>query len=121
MHGRVGTESCVAVKTSTRQCGNSDVFGKESNIDCKRCFVGTVQQFSTKSQICLSADSLCVYPPYTMLLNVTEEVRRAHITSGGTVVAYLSVSFSLPGGESSPRLQRRPLEGLTLYKQFTEA
>lgn len=58
---------------------------------CCSLLVG-VFKYSDKSQMSLSATSYTLYPQHSTLLNFTKCMRRKHIVSWSTIVAYLLVS-----------------------------
>lgn len=87
-------------------------------MDYEKSFVRFVQLCSGKSEGSLSAGSLYFYPLLATLLNLTENVKRAHINSGRAIFAYFSVSLSLPDDELSSRLIGRMFGRIDTIQAF---
>lgn len=91
MNSNIGVFGGRAVKEQIELSQKRDVFWRTISLHGEQSGVGAIQVYSDKSQTTLGAHALFFYPLHVTLLNFTEEWRRANISSGRTIVAYLPV------------------------------
>lgn len=89
----ISSKSCPAVERSVYCSKNSPVLLEAVGIDGMKSTVGSLQLFSNKSLMSLSAVVLQFYPIHITLLKFSGEHRRKPIASEIIVVEYLPAIF----------------------------
>lgn len=115
----VGTEKvCEALEETVQRGANILVAWRDLRIDWVLSIAGTLQIYSDKSQISLSAGALDFCTLHITYVNFTENCRISHISTGRSIVAYLPVKFHGEGVGLSAEGKKSSFSRLNLLSAY---